>query len=74
MPTMKSGTVKSFSAPKGFGFVVDDAGGTDVMVHYSAIASDGYKKLMPGTRVFFMEKDGPKGRLATWVAPQPTAG
>lgn len=60
---MSEGTVKWFNASKGFGFLEQD-GGEDVFVHYSAIKSDGYKTLDEGARVQFEIVDGPKGPAA----------
>jgi cold shock CspA family protein len=43
-----NGTVKLFHADKGFGVISDD-----VFVHFSAIASQGYKSLEEGQRVTY---------------------
>jgi CspA family cold shock protein len=61
---MATGTVKWFNAEKGFGFITQDDGGTDVFVHFSAIQGDGFKTLEDGKRVEFEVKPGQKGPQA----------
>jgi len=61
---MAEGTVKWFNSEKGFGFIAPDDGSADVFVHYSAIASSGYRSLDENQRVSFDVKQGPKGPQA----------
>jgi len=62
------GTVKWFSAVKGYGFI-EREGGEDVFVHFSAIQDDGYRKLAEGQSVEFTLEEDPKGlRAANVVA------
>jgi len=60
------GTVKWFSNQKGYGFIQQD-GGSDVFVHYTAIVGDGYKTLQEGERVEFEIVQGAKGPQAANV-------
>lgn len=50
---MNNGTVKWFNADKGYGFISNDNGGDDVFVHYSSIATSGYKSLEEGQKVTY---------------------
>jgi cold shock protein len=64
----KRGTVKWFNEAKGFGFI-QQAGGEDVFVHYSAIQGEGFKTLSEGQVVEFEIVEGPKGKQAANVTP-----
>lgn len=58
-----NGKCKWFNAKKGYGFITAEDG-TDVFVHFSAIQSEGYKKLDTGDLVTFDIVDGKKGKQA----------
>jgi CxxC-x17-CxxC domain-containing protein len=58
-----SGAVKWFNESKGFGFIQDD-GGEDVFVHFSAIQGAGFRTLAEGERVEYDVVMGPKGKQA----------
>jgi cold shock protein len=60
------GTVKWFNNAKGYGFIGREDG-PDVFVHYSAIASEGYKSLQEGDHVEFEISQGQKGPQAANV-------
>ena len=61
------GTVKWFNNAKGYGFLGRDDGQPDVFVHYSAIATEGYKSLQEGDKVEFEITQGQKGAQAANV-------
>ena len=65
---MTEGTVKWFNSRKGYGFIAT-AEGNDVFVHYSSIASEGYKNLEEGDAVTFDIVQGEKGPRAENVVP-----
>ena len=63
---MVNGTVKWFNDSKGFGFL-EQEGGEDVFVHFSAIQGEGFKSLSEGDKVTFEVTKGPKGLQAANV-------
>lgn len=65
---MPTGTVKWFSAEKGFGFIARE-GGEDVFVHHSAIDMTGYRNLEEGQAVEFELTTTDKGDQAQHVRP-----
>jgi cold shock protein len=60
---MARGTVKWFNDKKGFGFIQQE-GGPDVFVHFSAIKGDGFKTLAEGQVVEFEVLEDEKGAKA----------
>jgi len=57
---MPEGKVKWFNERKGFGFI-EQEGGKDIFVHFSAIKAEGFKTLSEGQRVSFDIAQGKKG-------------
>ena len=60
---MPEGKVKWFNEKKGFGFIEQD-GGQDLFVHYSAITGEGFKTLTEGQAVSFEVEETSKGPKA----------
>lgn len=60
---MAEGQVKWFNEKKGYGFIQQEGGG-DLFVHYSAIQGDGFKSLKEGQKVSFEIEETPKGPKA----------
>ena len=61
-----TGKVKWFNDSKGYGFI-EQEGGKDIFVHYTAIQGDGFKSLAEGQTVEFEITEGAKGPQATNV-------
>ena len=57
------GTVKWFNNAKGYGFLGREDG-PDVLIHYSAITTEGYKSLQEGDQVEFEIVQKQKGPQA----------
>lgn len=64
---MARGSVKWFSAEKGYGFITPDDGTKDLFVHHSAIQADGFRTLNEGEKVEFEVTQGQKGPQAVNV-------
>ena len=63
---MARGKVKWFNDAKGYGFI-EQEGGEDVFVHFSAIQMEGFKTLVEGQLVEFEIRNGDKGLHAANV-------
>jgi CspA family cold shock protein len=62
----ETGSVKWFSANKGFGFITRD-NGEDIFVHFRSIMGNGHRILREGQRVKFAVSEGTKGLQAEEV-------
>jgi len=63
---MSKGKVKWFNDAKGYGFI-EQEGGDDVFVHFTAIQGDGFRTLAEGQSVEFDVQSGDKGLHAANV-------
>ncbi|WP_029002511.1 cold-shock protein [Azorhizobium doebereinerae] len=75
-----AGAIKWFDAAKGYGFIVPDDGGPDVLVHVTCLRRDGFTSAMEGARIVCEAVRRSKGLQAFRVlsldlstAIQPTA-
>ncbi|WKE64087.1 cold shock domain-containing protein [Gallaecimonas kandeliae] len=68
MSNQVKGTVKWFNDEKGFGFI-EQEGGKDVFVHFSAINGNGRRTLAEGQQVTMVVTQGQKGPQAENVTP-----
>ncbi len=50
---MATGTVKWFNNKKGFGFIIPDAGGSDIFVHVTAVQKAGMRTLAEGAKISY---------------------
>lgn len=62
-----SGAVKWFDAGKGYGFIVPDGGGSDVLVHVTCLRRDGFSTAMEGARIVCEAVQRAKGLQAVRV-------
>lgn len=61
------GYVKWFDVSKGYGFVVPEDGGADVLVHVTILKRDGFNAIAEGARIVLEAIDKPRGRQAIRV-------
>src|SRR5918996_5365324 len=56
-----SGVIKWFDVSKGFGFMVPDNGGPDILLHVTCLRRDGFQTAYEGARVVAEVLQRPKG-------------
>lgn len=59
-----TGTVKWFDASKGYGFIVDDHGGREILLHVTCLRTAGYQTAYEGARIHCEVLRRPKGMQA----------
>lgn len=59
-----AGTIKWFDVAKGYGFILPDRGGPDVLLHVTCLRRDGYQTAYEGARIVVEALDRPKGMQA----------
>jgi CspA family cold shock protein len=66
---MAVGVVSSFNDEEGYGFIQTD-NGEKIFVHHSNIVMEGFRTLVPGTKVSYDTTAGKRGQEAVNVHPQ----
>ncbi|MEJ5979092.1 cold-shock protein [Novosphingobium sp. PS1R-30] len=61
---MITGTVKFFSADKGYGFIAPEGGGTDAFVHISAVERAGLQTLDKDQRISYDLEQDQRGKTS----------
>lgn len=61
------GVVKWFDPGKGFGFVVSDAGGPDILLHVNVLRNYGQSSIADGSRIRMIAHQTARGRQASEV-------
>ncbi len=63
----KTGTVKWFDTAKGFGFVIDDGGGPDILLHANVLRNYGHSSIAEGTRIEINVVSSDRGQQAAEI-------
>jgi CspA family cold shock protein len=61
---MATGTVKFFDETKGFGFITNEAGGSDAFVHISAVQAAGMSSLDKEQRLSYDLENDQRGKTS----------
>lgn len=74
-PVRVTGTVKWFDPVKGFGFVVSDEGGTDILLHVNVLRNFGQSSVADGARIELLAHHTERGvQAASVVSITPPEG
>ncbi|WP_152045708.1 cold-shock protein [Aureimonas psammosilenae] len=68
-----SGRIKWFDVAKGFGFIVPDDGGSDVLLHVTCLRRGGFSTALEGTRVVCEVHRGERGLQALRILSMDTS-
>jgi CspA family cold shock protein len=66
---MPQGTIKKLVVDKGYGFIEEEGGNSDVFFHHSSLEDVTIEALSVGQKVEYEEGRGPKGPRAENVRP-----
>ncbi|KQI73156.1 cold-shock protein [Loktanella sp. 5RATIMAR09] len=66
-PRMVLGQVKWFDPTKGFGFVISEEGGPDILLHANVLRNFGQGSVVDGSEIKIMVQDTQRGLQATEV-------
>lgn len=63
----KSGSVKWFDGNKGFGFIADDSGGSDILLHANVLRNYGHSSVVEGTHIDVVVVESQRGLQAVEI-------
>ena len=65
MGSKKTGCIEWFDTTKGFGFITDDDGGRDILLHTNVLRNFGHSSVMEGARIEVEVTETPRGLQAS---------
>ncbi|HRD76444.1 MAG TPA: cold shock domain-containing protein [Hyphomicrobiaceae bacterium] len=68
-----TGRIKWFDASKGYGFIVPDKAGADILLHVVCVRASGFENVREGSRVRVKVIERPKGRQAAQILAMDTS-
>ncbi|WP_223998454.1 cold-shock protein [Aureimonas sp. SA4125] len=67
IPDVVAGTVKWFDVSKGFGFIIPDEPGDDILLHVTCVRRSGFTTVLEGSRIVCEVTRGDRGVQASRV-------